>query len=79
MDGLIMPKVKKRIKMWQKGLTADERRHLVKMGMNTRKMVDWTFNQQREQRVRDKEKHGADAVEPCFECKSIAVKLGSVV
>jgi hypothetical protein len=74
-----MPKVKKRIKMWQKSLTADERRHLVKMGMNTRKMADWTFEEQRGMRARQKAEHGDGAVEPCFECKSIAIKLGCAV
>ncbi len=60
----------KKIPKWQKGLDKTERLHLKEMNMNKSKL-DYVFSEQKKRRQGDMSRF-----EPCYTCKSIAVKLG---
>ena len=61
---------------WQDKLTARERRHLREVNVLTIKALKRMREHQRE-RKRDAEKRGIkNPVEPCYECRDIAIKLG---
>lgn len=67
----------KKRKTWKSKLTKRELRHLrVVAGVTTKASLAHNFNEQVKMR---NETRGEGIVEPCFECKSIAIKLGMAV
>ena len=56
---------------WQKKLTKKEMKH-VKESMDHRPTLTGIINN----RAHQKEMKGEGGIEPCYECRSIAIKLG---
>ena len=57
---------------WQKQLSRANIRHLIANEMNTQARVKEVLVMQ----ARDRKEGGKYGIEPCFDCKAIAVKLG---
>jgi len=67
--------MKKRTK-WEKKLTTQEINHVRVWCGGTLRGLKSARLQQEKQRIIDSQTIGHDAMEPCWDCKMIAIKLG---